>query len=138
MLVREHQLDLPQRVLRSGSLAQTEREIARTVVAPVDRFGVDRAPATIQHLEATVDPLAVTAETIESNVVRTGDPDSVEPMIEHIKATRSDGNSVGGIIECVVRNTPPGLGEPVFDKLEAELAKLQTAAAGAMSASGRS
>jgi chorismate synthase len=44
-------------------------------------------------------------------------------MIERIKAVRSDGDSVGGVIECRVRGLPPGLGEPVFDRLEADLAK---------------
>ncbi len=78
---------------------------------------------SIQHLKADVDPAAITATTIESNIVRTGDPAMVERMIEHIKAIRSDGNSVGGVIECVIRNCPPGLGEPIFDKLEADLAK---------------
>ncbi len=78
---------------------------------------------TIQHLEAEVDPATVTAETIESNIVRTGDPAKAEEMIAHIKKIRSEGNSVGGVIECVIRNCPPGLGEPIFDKLEAELAK---------------
>lgn len=78
---------------------------------------------TIQHLEANVDPSTVTSEDIESNIVRTGDPTMAEEMISHIKKIRSDGNSVGGVIECVIRNCPPGLGEPIFDKLEAELAK---------------
>ncbi len=78
---------------------------------------------SIQHLEATVDPATVDAATIEGNIVRTGDPAMVEPMIEHIKAIRGQGNSVGGVIECVIRNCPPGLGEPIFDKLEADLAK---------------
>jgi chorismate synthase len=44
-------------------------------------------------------------------------------MIERIKQVRSQGDSIGGVIECVVRGVPPGLGEPVFDKLEADLAK---------------
>ena len=79
--------------------------------------------STIQNLKAEVDPAAVVSETIESNIVRTGDPAMVAPMIERIKSIRADGNSVGGIIECVIRNCPPGLGEPVFDKLEADLAK---------------
>ncbi|MFM2170235.1 MAG: chorismate synthase [Verrucomicrobiota bacterium] len=78
---------------------------------------------SIQHLEATVDSATIDASTIESNIVRTGDPAMVEPMIEHIKAIRSEGNSVGGVIECVIRGCPPGLGEPIFDKLEADLAK---------------
>ena len=44
-------------------------------------------------------------------------------MVDLIKTMRKEGNSVGGVIECVVRGVPPGLGEPVFDKLEADLAK---------------
>jgi chorismate synthase len=78
---------------------------------------------TIQHLEANVDPTTIDAATIEGNIVRTADPSMVQPMIDHIKAIRSQGNSVGGVIECVIRGCPPGLGEPIFDKLEADLAK---------------
>lgn len=79
--------------------------------------------STIQELQAQVDPDTVTAETIESNIVRTGDPAMAETMIERIKKIRSDGNSVGGVIECVVRACPAGLGEPIFDRLEADLGK---------------
>jgi chorismate synthase len=78
---------------------------------------------SIQHLNADVDANKVTGEMIESNIVRTGDPALVDKMIDHIKAIRADGNSVGGVIECVIRNCPAGLGEPIFDKLEADLAK---------------
>lgn len=77
---------------------------------------------TIQHLEAKV-PENLTAEVIESNIVRTCDADAAEKMIELIETVRSQGNSVGGVVECVVRGVPAGLGEPVFDKLEADLAK---------------
>ena len=79
--------------------------------------------STIKDLQAKVDPETVTAETIESNIVRTGDPAKAEEMIDLIKTTRAEGNSLGGVIEAVIRGCPPGLGEPVFDKLEAELAK---------------
>jgi chorismate synthase len=48
---------------------------------------------------------------------------AAEKMIDLIEPMRSEGNSVGGVIECVVRGVPPGLGEPVFDRLEADLAK---------------
>ncbi len=78
---------------------------------------------SIQELQAEVDPQTISAETIEANIVRTGDPAMAETMITRIKAIRADGNSVGGVIECVIRNCPPGLGEPIFDKLEADLAK---------------
>jgi chorismate synthase len=78
---------------------------------------------SIQELTADVDPATIDAATIEGNLVRTGDPALVEPMTQRITAIRSVGDSVGGVIECVIRNCPPGLGEPIFDKLEAELAK---------------
>lgn len=78
---------------------------------------------SIKHLDATVDPATVTSEMIESNIVRTGDPESVEPMISLIKATRSEGNSVGGVVECVVRGIPAGIGNPIFAKLEAVLSQ---------------
>lgn len=78
---------------------------------------------SIGTLQANVDTASVTREMIESNIVRTGDPDSVEGMIELIKEVRSDGNSVGGVVGCVIRNAPVGLGMPVFDRFEADLAK---------------
>ncbi len=77
---------------------------------------------TIKDIEAKV-PANLTAEGIESNIVRTCDPEAAERMIELIEKVRSEGNSVGGVVECVVRGVPAGLGEPVFDKLEADLAK---------------
>lgn len=77
---------------------------------------------SIQHLKANVDPTTVTFDQVESNIVRTGDLAMVDPMIQHIEAIRADGNSVGGVVECVVRGVPAGLGEPVFHKLDAEFA----------------
>ena len=78
---------------------------------------------SIHELEANVDPETVTFEQAESNIVRCPDAPMAERMIEFIKQVRSEGDSVGGVIECVVRGCPPGWGEPVFDKLEADLAK---------------
>ncbi len=78
---------------------------------------------SIGNLRSDVDTSTVTREMIESNIVRAGDPASVDPMIELIKRVRSEGNSVGGVVGCVIRNVPVGLGMPVFDRLEADLAK---------------
>jgi chorismate synthase len=78
---------------------------------------------SIHDLEADIDPNTVTAEQVESNIVRTADAAMVDPMVDLITQMRSEGNSVGGVIECVIRGVPPGLGEPIFDKLEADLAK---------------
>ena len=55
--------------------------------------------------------------------MRCPDPEAAEKMISLIKQARADGNSLGGVVEAVIRGCPPGLGEPVFDKLEADLAK---------------
>ena len=77
----------------------------------------------IEQMNARVNPETVTFQEIEANALRCPDPDAAEAMIERIKQVRSEGDSVGGVIEGVVRGAPPGLGEPVFDKLEADLAK---------------
>lgn len=73
--------------------------------------------------EDVVDPETLTLEQIESNIVRCPDPEYAEKMIAAIDAVRVRGDSVGGVVTCIVRNVPRGLGSPVFDKLEAELAK---------------
>ena len=78
---------------------------------------------TIHSLTAEVDPDTVRFDQVEANIVRCPDAAMAEKMIAFIKEVRSEGDSVGGTIECVVRGVPPGWGEPVFDKLEAELAK---------------
>ena len=78
---------------------------------------------SIADIQISAESSVVTSEMIESNMVRTCDPVAAEKMVELIETVRSAGDSVGGVIECVVRGVPAGLGEPVFDKLEAELAK---------------
>ena len=120
------------RAASGGGRASARETIGRVAAAAIAKQVLDQlCPGieilawvkSIQHIQAHVDSNTVTSEMIESNIVRTGDLSVAEEMISHIKAIRSDGNSVGGVIECVIRNCPPGLGEPIFDKLEAELAK---------------
>lgn len=77
----------------------------------------------IKDLEAVTEPNKVTMEQVESNIVRCPDQECALKMIELIEQTGRSGNSLGGVVECVARNVPKGLGEPVFDKLEADLAK---------------
>ena len=64
-----------------------------------------------------------TLAEVEATPVRCPHRPTAEKMIERIKAVRSEGDSVGGVIECRVRGLPAGLGVPVFDRLEADLAK---------------
>lgn len=59
----------------------------------------------------------------EENIVRCPDPNTAELMIELIDTTRKNRDTIGGIVSCVIRGVPAGLGEPVFDKLHAELGK---------------
>ncbi|MBT8306470.1 MAG: chorismate synthase [Maribacter sp.] len=59
----------------------------------------------------------------ESNPVRCPDPETASKMEAYIKEVRKEGDTIGGIITCVIQNVPIGLGEPVFDKLHAELGK---------------
>lgn len=119
------------RALSGGGRASARETIGRVAAAAVARKVIATLVPdleilawvkAIHDIEADVDPSTVTSEQIESNIVRTGDPAAAERMIERIKEVRSDGNSIGGVVECVIRHCPPGLGEPVFDKLEAELA----------------
>lgn len=62
-------------------------------------------------------------DLIESNPVRCPDPETAARMEAYIKEIRAEGDTVGGVVECVIQNVPVGLGEPVFDKLHAELGK---------------
>ncbi len=77
----------------------------------------------IHNIEAVINPSRVKFEDVESNIVRCPDSEKAKKMIERIEAISREGDSCGGVIECVVRNMPIGLGMPVFDKLEADLAK---------------
>ena len=84
----------------------------------------------IGHLKAEIaDPALVTADQVEQfsdgslNPVRCPDHDLAREMIDFINQIRKEGDSIGGVAEIVALNVPPGLGEPVFDKLKADIAK---------------
>ncbi|MEP6604360.1 MAG: chorismate synthase [Spartobacteria bacterium] len=77
----------------------------------------------IHELVAKINKSKVKARDVDANMVRCPDAAMAKKMIALIEKTGAAGDSLGGVIECIVRNAPPGLGEPVFDKLEADLAK---------------
>ena len=79
--------------------------------------------ARVQSIEAEVDHARLDRAAIEATPTRCPDPQAAERMVERIGAARKDGDSLGGVVQTVVRGVPPGLGEPVFDKLEADLGK---------------
>ena len=87
------------------------------IFAHVSGVGTIEAP-NLDHL-----PLALLLEKRENNIARCVDPATAQEMITFIDGIRKAGDTVGGRINAVVRNVPVGLGEPVFDKLHADLAK---------------
>jgi chorismate synthase len=97
--------------------------IAKKILKSVAGVEIVGYVKRIKDLEGVIDPNSVTLEQVESNIVRCPDPECAERMIEKIEQIGRSGDSVGGVVECVARNVPKGLGEPVFDKLEADLAK---------------
>ena len=116
---------------RSGGGRASAREtIGRVAAGAIAKQLLAKAAGTevlawvkrIHTIEANVDPQAVTLDAIESNIVRCPDASTAAQMVERIEAIGRDGDSCGGVIECVVRNPALGLGMPVFDKLEADLA----------------
>ncbi|KAF6001675.1 hypothetical protein F1559_001243 [Cyanidiococcus yangmingshanensis] len=78
----------------------------------------------VKDIEAMdINPDLVSLDQVESSIVRCPDAAAAERMINLIDDIRRTGDSVGGVVECVARNVPAGLGSPVFDKLEADIAK---------------
>ena len=97
--------------------------IAKKILHQVANVEVIAYVKRIKDLQGVIDTNTVTLADVESNIVRCPDREIANTMISLIEQTGRDGNSIGGVVECVVRNVPKGLGEPVFDKLEADLAK---------------
>jgi chorismate synthase len=77
----------------------------------------------VHELEAKVPLEKISYAEVEGNIVRWPDAAEAERVIALIEKVRAAGDSVGGVVTCIVRGAPVGLGEPVFDKLEADLAK---------------
>ena len=97
--------------------------VARKVLAAVADVDIVAYVQRVQNLEVTVDPTTVTRDAVEANIVRCPDPKVAAEMIALIDGARKAGDSLGGVVEAVARGVPVGLGEPVFDKLDADLAK---------------
>jgi chorismate synthase len=114
-----------------GGRASARETIGRVAAGAIakkilrERFGVEALAyvTQVQSITARVDPARVKFAAVESNIVRCPDGAAAARMIRLIERMRRAGDSVGGIIEGVARGVPPGWGEPVFDRLEADLAK---------------
>jgi chorismate synthase len=101
----------------AGAIA---RKVLQTLYPKID---IVAYVAQIHDIAAKIDRSRVRSKEVDANIVRCPDAAAAKRMTQLIEETRDHGDSLGGVIECVIRNAPPGLGEPVFDKLEADLAK---------------
>ncbi|HKS37442.1 MAG TPA: chorismate synthase [Verrucomicrobiae bacterium] len=114
-----------------GGRTSARETIGRVAAAAIakkilrERHGVEVLAYVrqIQRIIADVNPETVKVKDVESNIVRCPDRETAEKMIGLIERMRNAGDTVGGIVEGVARGVPPGWGEPVFDRLEADLAK---------------
>lgn len=115
-----------------SSARETIGRVAAGVIAKKLLATAVPAPVEIRAYITRIHDIAAPAESlrdfpslaqVEATPVRCPHGPTAERMIERIKEARSNGDSVGGLIECRVRGLPAGLGEPVFDRLEADLAK---------------
>jgi chorismate synthase len=99
--------------------------VARKVLASVPSGDVQIVAwvRRVQDVEATVDAATVTTAAVDANIVRCPDAAKAAEMIALIQDARKAGDSLGGVVEAVARGVPVGWGEPVFDRLEADLAK---------------
>ena len=77
----------------------------------------------VGELKLLKDYQKLNLDLAEENIVRCPDPETAEQMIALIDSVRLDRDTIGGVVSCVIKNCPPGLGEPVFDRLHAELGK---------------
>jgi len=97
--------------------------IARRLLADATGIEVLAWVSQVHTIGSTVDSAFVTLEQVEADPTRCPDPDAAAAMTFAIEDARRNGDSLGGIVTCVARKVPAGLGEPVFDRLEADLAK---------------
>ena len=110
-----------------ASARETAGRVAAGAIADqlLARYGISIVAWVdeVAGIKATVDGDTVTREAVDINDIRCPDTAVADQMIERVERARKDGDSVGGVVRVVARGVPPGWGEPVFDKLEADLAK---------------
>jgi|TARA_B100001093_G_scaffold206957_1_gene198871 chorismate synthase len=113
---------------RGGGRSSARETASRVVAGSIAKQFL--APLTINAYVSGVGPLKlksspseVDLSKIEENIVRCPDSKMASEMVSLIKRIRKEGNTIGGIVTCVIKNVPTGLGEPVFNKLHAELGK---------------
>lgn len=119
------------RAIAGGGRASARETIGRVAAAAVarkllaERFGIEVLGwvSRVHTISAVIDESTVQLADVEASPTRCPNPGAAAEMTAAIERARRDGDSLGGIVTCVARGVPAGWGEPVFDKLEADLAK---------------
>ncbi len=111
---------------RGGGRSSARETAGRVAAGAIARKLLKRKKITVTGYTLQIGPYIakdIDFKQIEKNIVRCPDKKVAKQMVDHILDARKRGDSVGGIIEIVVKGVPAGLGEPVFDRLDADLAK---------------
>lgn len=115
---------------RGGGRSSARETAARVAAGALAKLFLKNLGISIQAFVKQVGTLEVgkpywelNLETVEDNIVRCPDADIADKMIAYIDQIRKDRDTIGGVVQCVIKNMPVGVGEPVFDKLHAELGK---------------
>lgn len=115
---------------RGGGRSSARETVARVAAGALAKLVLQQIGVKIQAYVSQVGPLKLNKELAEldlqeteNNAVRCPDPVLAQEMFDYIDQVRKDGDSVGGVISAIIEGCPAGLGEPVFDKLHAELGK---------------
>jgi chorismate synthase len=114
---------------RGGGRSSARETAARVAAGAIAKLLLKKGSIDIRAYVSKVGPIQAPFYThldlskTEDNPVRCPDPATAEKMIALIDETRLNRDTIGGVVTCVIKNTPVGLGEPVFDKLHAELGK---------------
>jgi chorismate synthase len=114
---------------RGGGRSSARETAARVAAGAIAKLLLRKYNITIQAYVSQVGPVSappyqtMNLSLTESNIVRCPDQSTADKMIALIDEVRLARDTIGGIVTCVIKNTPVGIGEPVFDKLHAELGK---------------
>ncbi|MCF8112686.1 MAG: chorismate synthase [Desulfotignum sp.] len=114
------------RDFRGGGRASARETAARVAAGAVARVVLDRYGVKINSFTMAIGGIAVQqfdADAADKNELRCPDPAAAQAMAERIKAVKNQGDSLGGIVEIQACHVPAGIGDPVFDKLDADIAK---------------
>jgi chorismate synthase len=117
-----------QRDYRGGGRSSARETACRVVAGAIAKqflstISIDAYTSSVGPIALDKNYQALDLSLTESNPVRCPDPVVAEQMIDQIKAIRKEGDTIGGTVSCVLKNVPVGLGEPVFDRLHAQLGK---------------